>query len=76
LNDESLILNILLTPEIKTPEGIEVTGYSRGDTSPIKLPHIHNEIRNIQIIQTPVTDIGTYIRRIPNVSGRSLFTLI
>ncbi|HOW25546.1 MAG TPA: TonB-dependent receptor [Bacteroidales bacterium] len=64
-----LSLDILLTPEMQTLEGIEVTGFSQTDTSTLKLPYLHSEVNSIQIIQTPVTDIGTYIRRIPNVSG-------
>ncbi len=67
--DESISLSIVLTPEIKVLEGIEVKGFSHSDTTSIKLPYIHNQISTIQIIQTPVTDIGTYLRRIPNVSG-------
>ncbi len=61
-------LEILLQPEIKILEGIEVKGLY-DDTFSMKLPYIRSEIYQNQIIQTSITDIGTYIRSIPNVAG-------
>lgn len=67
-DQDTLSLEILLIPEIKTLEGIEVKGLYDDPTS-MKLPYIRSEIHRNQIIQSPATDIGTYIRSIPNVSG-------
>ncbi|HNS17856.1 MAG TPA: TonB-dependent receptor [Bacteroidales bacterium] len=61
-------LEILLKPEIKTLEGIEVRGLY-DDPSSMKVPYVRSTVHQNQIIQSSVTDIGTYIRSVPNVSG-------
>lgn len=67
--DETVHLDILLIPAIKDLEGIEVTALFDHDSSLLKLPYVKAVISKTQIIQTSHTDIGTYIRGIPNVSG-------
>ncbi len=68
-NGQTLSLQILMIPEAKTIEGIEVKDYSEGSSDPARLPYIKTVVAREQIIQTSATDIGTYIRAVPNVSG-------
>jgi iron complex outermembrane receptor protein len=66
---ETVTLEILLQPEVIILEGIEVKGFSCADTNSFKLPYIKSVVNKDQIIQSSASDIGTYIRSIPNVSG-------
>ncbi len=66
---QTLNLRIMLIPEVRSIEGIEVTDYAEEVTDPLKIPYIRSVVTKDQIFQSSATDIGTFLRAVPNVSG-------
>lgn len=66
---QTMELEIFLSQEIKYIEGIEVRGGMKDRPTRLQIPFIRSEILHNQLIESSASDIGTYIRSVPNVSG-------
>ena len=66
---QTVELEVFLSRESRNIEGIEVMGAQGIGPVPVQAPFIRSEIFHNQLIESSATDIGTYIRSVPNVSG-------
>ncbi len=66
---QTVELEIFLIRESRNIEGIEVRGMPGDWPVGMQAPFIRSEISHNQLVESSASDIGTYIRSVPNVSG-------